>query len=54
VTVLDVRPEDEFQHGHVPGAVNVPLSQVDTWLRRRDKKTEIIAYCRGPYCVRSF
>ena len=54
VTVLDVRPEDEFQHGHVPGAVNVPLSEIDTWLRRRDKKTEIIAYCRGPYCVLSF
>ena len=54
VTVLDVRPADEFEHGHVPGAVNVPLSKVDGWLRRRDKKTEIIAYCRGPYCVLSF
>jgi ArsR family transcriptional regulator len=54
VTVLDVRPEDEFSQGHLPGAVNVPLSKLRRWLRGLDKTTEIIAYCRGPYCVLSF
>jgi ArsR family transcriptional regulator len=54
VTLLDVRPEDEFRLGHLPGAVNVPLSTLKSWLSRAGKKTEIIAYCRGPYCVMSF
>jgi ArsR family transcriptional regulator len=55
VTVLDVRPEAEFEQGHLPGAVNVPLGKLAAWLkRRRAKDTEIVAYCRGPYCVLSF
>lgn len=54
VTVLDVRPEDEFALGHLPGARNVPLSQLKRELSNLDRKTEIIAYCRGPYCVLSF
>jgi rhodanese-related sulfurtransferase/DNA-binding transcriptional ArsR family regulator len=54
VTLLDVRPEDEFNLGHLPGAVNVPLSKLNRWLSRADKKREIVAYCRGPYCVMSF
>jgi rhodanese-related sulfurtransferase/predicted transcriptional regulator len=54
VTVLDVRPEDEFRLGHVPGAVNVPLSKLNAWLSSTRKKLEIVAYCRGPYCVMSF
>jgi rhodanese-related sulfurtransferase/biotin operon repressor len=54
VTVLDVRPEAEFHHGHLPGAVNLPLSKLKRWLGRLDKKTDIVAYCRGPYCVLSF
>lgn len=54
VTVLDVRPEDEFRQGHLPGAVNVPLSKLKRWLGTRDKRTEIVAYCRGPYCILSF
>jgi ArsR family transcriptional regulator len=54
VTLLDVRPEDEFRLGHLPGAVNVPLSKLKSWLSRASKKVEIIAYCRGPYCVMSF
>lgn len=54
VTVLDVRPEDEFGLGHLPGAVNVPMSKLKRWLARLDKGTEIVAYCRGPYCVLSF
>jgi len=54
VTVLDVRPEAEFRLGHLPGAVNVPLRKLARWLNRLDKETEIVAYCRGPYCVLSF
>src|SRR5687768_17348761 len=54
VTLLDVRPEDEFRLGHLPGAINVPLSKLNSWLSRAGKKAEIVAYCRGPYCVMSF
>ena len=54
VTVLDVRPEDEFALGHLPGAINVPLAQLKRRLAKLDRKTEIVAYCRGPYCVLSF
>ena len=54
VTVLDVRPEDEFALGHLPGARNVPLGQLKRQLSKLDRKTEIVAYCRGPYCVLSF
>jgi rhodanese-related sulfurtransferase/predicted transcriptional regulator len=54
VTVLDVRPEDEFALGHLPGARNVPLSQLKRHLAKLDRNTEIVAYCRGPYCVLSF
>src|SRR5262245_32758167 len=54
VTVLDVRPEDEFALGHLPGARNVPLSQIRRQLSKLDRNMEIVAYCRGPYCVLSF
>jgi ArsR family transcriptional regulator len=54
VTVLDVRPEDEFALGHLPGARNVPLGQLKRQLSRLDRDTEVVAYCRGPYCVLSF
>lgn len=54
VTVLDVRPEDEFALGHVPGALNVPLATLTKRLSELDRSKEIVAYCRGPYCVLSF
>jgi rhodanese-related sulfurtransferase/DNA-binding transcriptional ArsR family regulator len=54
VTVLDVRPPEEFQKGHLPGARNVPVGQLKRWLSRLDRNTEIVAYCRGPYCVMAF
>jgi rhodanese-related sulfurtransferase/predicted transcriptional regulator len=54
VTVLDVRPEQEFTGGHLPGAINVPLAKLKQWLSRLNKDVEVIAYCRGPYCVLAF
>ena len=54
VTVLDVRPEDEFRLGHIPGAVNMPISQLRQRLMELPRGREIVAYCRGPYCVFSF
>jgi ArsR family transcriptional regulator len=54
VTVLDVRPEDEFALGHVPGAINIPLRQLERRLAELPRRREIVAYCRGPYCVLSF
>jgi len=54
VTVLDVRPPDEFALGHLPGAVNIPLRELETRLAELDTNQEIVAYCRGPYCVLSF
>jgi ArsR family transcriptional regulator len=54
VTVLDVRPEDEFARGHLPGAVNIPLGELERRLGELPPDREVIAYCRGPYCVLSF
>jgi ArsR family transcriptional regulator len=54
VTVLDVRPEEEFALGHLPGAINIPIPQLERRLAELPKRREIIAYCRGPYCVMSF
>ena len=54
VQVLDVRPEDEFALGHLPGAINVPLDKLKQRLATLDPSKEIIAYCRGAYCVLSF
>jgi rhodanese-related sulfurtransferase/DNA-binding transcriptional ArsR family regulator len=53
-TVLDVRPEDEFALGHLPGAVNIPLGELERGLVDLDLEHEIVAYCRGPYCVLSY
>ena len=54
VTVLDVRPEDEFALGHIPGALNIPLNNLEQRLDQLTADREVIAYCRGPYCVLSF
>lgn len=54
VTVLDVRPRDEFALGHLPGAVNIPLDDLEARLADLDPGQEIVAYCRGTYCVLSF
>jgi rhodanese-related sulfurtransferase len=54
VTVLDVRPPEEFAAGHVAGAVNVPLSDLEQYLEDINPKQEIVAYCRGPHCVLAF
>ncbi|HVM79273.1 MAG TPA: metalloregulator ArsR/SmtB family transcription factor [Stellaceae bacterium] len=54
VTVLDVRPEDEYAAGHLPKAANIPLRKLSRRLREIPKNREVIAYCRGPYCVLAF
>jgi rhodanese-related sulfurtransferase/DNA-binding transcriptional ArsR family regulator len=54
VTILDVRPEDEFALGHLPNAVNIPLRALEARLSELDHTQEVVAYCRGPYCVLSF
>src|SRR5215468_11297518 len=54
VTILDVRPEDEFALGHLPGAVNIPLRKLEMRLAEFDAAQEVVAYCRGPYCVLSY
>ncbi len=54
VTVLDVRPPEEYAAGHLPGAINVPMEKLEDYLATLPKKREIVAYCRGPYCLMSF
>lgn len=54
VTVLDVRPPEEFAAGHVPGAVNIPIQQLEKRLAELPKRREVVAYCRGPYCLMSY
>ncbi len=51
VTVIDVRPPEEFSAGHLPSAVNIPLADLEASLDRLPADREIVAYCRGPYCV---
>jgi rhodanese-related sulfurtransferase len=53
VTVLDVRPADEFKAGHLAGALSVPLKELKLRLSELPRGQEIVAYCRGPYCVLS-
>lgn len=51
VTVLDVRPGEEFRAGHIPGALSVPMAELKARLKDLPKDREVVAYCRGPYCV---
>jgi rhodanese-related sulfurtransferase/DNA-binding transcriptional ArsR family regulator len=51
VLVLDVRPQEEYQAGHIPGAISIPIAQLEERLGDLSPETEIVAYCRGPYCV---
>jgi rhodanese-related sulfurtransferase/predicted transcriptional regulator len=54
VTLIDVRPPEEYAAGHLPGAVSVPLAELKRRLRDLPADREVVAYCRGPYCVMSF
>ena len=51
VVVLDVRPEGEYRTGHIAGARSVPLAELEARLHEIPKDQEVVAYCRGPYCV---
>ena len=53
VTVLDVRPVEEYNAGHIPGAISIPLKELRLRLMDLPRDQEIVAYCRGPYCVLS-
>ena len=52
--VIDVRPSSEYDAGHIEGAVNIPLESLTQRLSKLPKEQEIVAYCRGPYCMMSF
>ena len=54
VVVLDVRPSEEFSAGHLPGAINIPIHELEKRLMELPKRKEVIAYCRGPYCLMSY
>ena len=54
VTVIDVRPSEEYDIGHIPGAFNVPLAEIEHWFEDSPNDKEIVAYCRGEYCVLAY
>ncbi len=51
VTILDVRPESEFNQGHIANAISIPIDELSKRLKELPKRTEIVAYCRGPFCM---
>ena len=51
VTILDVRPETEYRKGHIANSVSIPFDELSERLKELPKRNEIIAYCRGPFCV---
>lgn len=51
VTVIDVRPREEYLAAHIPGAISVPLGEIGQHLATLKKRRDVVAYCRGPYCV---
>jgi rhodanese-related sulfurtransferase/DNA-binding transcriptional ArsR family regulator len=51
VTVIDARPREEYEAGHIPGALSIPVSELERRFKEIPRAREVIAYCRGPYCV---
>jgi rhodanese-related sulfurtransferase len=51
VTLIDVRPVEEYEQAHLPGAISVPLAEVKRFARQAPRRRQVVAYCRGPYCV---
>ena len=51
VTILDVRPESEYKQGHIANAISIPIKELSKRLKELPKRGEIVAYCRGPFCV---
>ncbi len=51
VTLIDVRPREEYQAGHIPGALSIPVAEIEQHLDSLSSEKEIVAYCRGPYCL---
>ena len=51
LVVVDVRPAEEYAAGHLPGAISVPLDELEQRLSELPKRREVVAYCRGPYCA---
>jgi rhodanese-related sulfurtransferase/predicted transcriptional regulator len=54
ITVIDVRPAEEFSAGHIAGAISIPLDQLKRRLREIPPHREVVAYCRGPYCLMAY
>jgi rhodanese-related sulfurtransferase len=54
VIVIDVRPPEEYRAGHIAGALSVPLDQLERRIRELPKRNEVVAYCRGPYCLMAY
>lgn len=54
VVVVDVRPAGEYHAGHIPGAISIPLDSLSKHLAKLPKNQEVVAYCRGPYCMFAF
>ena len=54
ITVLDVRPKEEYEAGHVQGAINIPIEELESHLADFNPEQEIVAYCRGPHCILAF
>lgn len=49
--LIDVRPREEYLSGHIPGAISIPIKELESRLKELPRDVEIVAYCRGPYCV---
>ncbi|MCC5477768.1 rhodanese-like domain-containing protein [Streptomyces barringtoniae] len=54
VTVLDVRPAEEYRAGHIPGAISIPVGELADRIDELPENTEIVVYCRGEYCVLAY